>query len=234
MSYAEGGDLLVLSSAPRPPGEREAPPPEWRCFHCDEVFTTWGSAQDHFGAVNGATPGCLIDRVAIEEGGKPERGRGLLMALRKAEDAHRELLRRQCDEDTELHREIASLRCEKDEAARRAEEAGYARGLDEAIKQCPRCAEPHLFAPTGEAPALGRPVAEAPAPVQAERPPLKQICERCQMRLDEHLGTYTPGVRGGTAWRCAVCLPIQAASGRLLRDEVVRLRKQRMRPTGQE
>lgn len=57
----------------------------WRCFHCGEVFTTVGAASDHFGTNEGAKPGCLIDRVALEEGGKPERGRGLLMALRKAE-----------------------------------------------------------------------------------------------------------------------------------------------------
>jgi hypothetical protein len=57
----------------------------YRCFHCGEVFTTPGGAADHFGATPNAVAGCLIDRVALEEGGKPERGRGLLMALRKVE-----------------------------------------------------------------------------------------------------------------------------------------------------
>ena len=66
---------------------------QWTCFHCGETFTTQGSARDHFGAFEGADAGCLIDRVAIEEGGKPERGRGLLMALRKAEDRIAELVR---------------------------------------------------------------------------------------------------------------------------------------------
>jgi hypothetical protein len=69
---------------------------EWRCFHCDEVFTAPGAACDHFGASQGAESGCLIDRVAVEEGGKPERGRGLLMALRKAE-ADIAQLRRDCE-----------------------------------------------------------------------------------------------------------------------------------------
>jgi hypothetical protein len=50
-------------------------------------------------------------------------------------------------------------------------------------------------------------------------------CERCQIRLPEHLGTYVAGVRGGQAWQCAVCLPITTASGRILRDEVVKRRK---------
>lgn len=59
---------------------------QWTCFHCGETFTTPGGASDHFGATPEAQTGCLIDRVALEEGGKPERGRGLLMALRKVED----------------------------------------------------------------------------------------------------------------------------------------------------
>ena len=52
-----------------------------------------------------------------------------------------------------------------------------------------------------------------------------ETCERCQMRLPQHLGTYTPGIRGSMAWRCAVCLPVTTASGRILREEVVRKRK---------
>jgi hypothetical protein len=61
------------------------PPHGIMCFHCGETFHTYGSARDHFGADPTAEPGCLIDRVALEEGGTPERGRGLLIALRKAE-----------------------------------------------------------------------------------------------------------------------------------------------------
>jgi hypothetical protein len=49
----------------------------WRCFHCDEVFLTPGAAQDHFGSTPLSLPGCKIK--AGEE-------RGLLMALRRAED----------------------------------------------------------------------------------------------------------------------------------------------------
>lgn len=59
----------------------------WRCFFCDEVFTTPGAAADHFGSMFGSEPGCLVDfKVQVEAGGTPERGRGLLMALRKAEE----------------------------------------------------------------------------------------------------------------------------------------------------
>lgn len=49
----------------------------WQCFHCGEVFTTVGSAEDHFGGAQGALTGCQIK--AGEE-------RGLLMELRKAEN----------------------------------------------------------------------------------------------------------------------------------------------------
>jgi hypothetical protein len=86
----------VADMTTRPQDERGADPsaalrqeierrPSWTCFHCGETFTTVGAAQDHFGATPENNVGCLIDRVALEEGGKPERGRGLLMALRKAE-----------------------------------------------------------------------------------------------------------------------------------------------------
>ena len=64
-----------------------APRAEWTCFHCGETFTTPGSASDHLGRLLRLRQGVLIDRVVLEEGGKPERGRGLLMALRKAEAA---------------------------------------------------------------------------------------------------------------------------------------------------
>jgi hypothetical protein len=102
----------------------------WRCFFCDEVFTTVGAAADHFGHNQFSTPGCLIDyQVAVEEGGKPQRGRGLLMALRKAE-AELESYRQ---EDTELHRALHAKDCECNRAVMRAEEQGYARGLRDGV-----------------------------------------------------------------------------------------------------
>ena len=50
----------------------------WACYHCGETFTTWGSAEDHFGKTPAAKPGCLIKIALGDE-------RGLLMELRKAE-----------------------------------------------------------------------------------------------------------------------------------------------------
>lgn len=56
-------------------------PKGWDCFHCQEHFSTIGSARDHFGGDQGSLAGCQI-KVGEE--------RGLLMALRKAEAANDE------------------------------------------------------------------------------------------------------------------------------------------------
>ena len=66
----------------------------WTCFHCGETFTTPGSARDHFGATPEALPGCVLKIQGPRE-------RGLLMAIRKAEDEI-ERLRREvetCDHE---------------------------------------------------------------------------------------------------------------------------------------
>lgn len=83
--YAESELHAVNTANKTPMVAQQGSANKWNCFHCGEVFTTFGSARDHFGAKPDAEPGCLIDQVALEEGGKHERGRGLLMTLRKAE-----------------------------------------------------------------------------------------------------------------------------------------------------
>ncbi len=35
-------------------------PPEWRCFHCDEVFTDEAEAREHFGADESKVPACRL------------------------------------------------------------------------------------------------------------------------------------------------------------------------------
>ena len=52
------------------------PPDGWVCFHCGERFTTFGSAQDHFGPRPTDTAACLI-KVGEE--------RGLVMELRRVQ-----------------------------------------------------------------------------------------------------------------------------------------------------
>lgn len=75
----------------------------WTCFHCGETFRTPGSARIHFGTTPASTPGCVI---------KAGDEKGLLMALRKAEDARDEFLRQRqrSDEDAEVaHRKLAEV-----------------------------------------------------------------------------------------------------------------------------
>jgi len=95
----------------------------WTCFHCGETFTTSGSARDHFGFGPESDPGCRI-----KLGGE----RGLLMALRKAEDEIDRLV-------FELHNEGAdACKAHRAQATRHhsqieaAEESGYERGLADA------------------------------------------------------------------------------------------------------
>lgn len=81
----------------------------WRCFHCDEVFTDPKEAATHFGLTQGDKAVC---EVAADE-------------VRHMEWR----LRRYQNEDTDLHRQIATMTGEHQRALMRAEEDGYAKGL---------------------------------------------------------------------------------------------------------
>lgn len=81
----------------------------WTCFHCGEVCTDAEAARLHFGSSEHQQPGCQID----------------LAEYRRME----ELNRRHCEEDTDLHRALHRMGCEHQEALRREEEVGYAKGL---------------------------------------------------------------------------------------------------------
>lgn len=86
----------------------------WRCFHCEAVFTEPQSAAEHFGTSERQQPACQID----------------IAEYRRMEEVDR----RHGEEDTDLHRQIHAAQCEGASQARRAEEAGYARGLAQAQK----------------------------------------------------------------------------------------------------
>lgn len=73
------------------PANYRTPPLEWRCFHCGEVFTTTGSAQDHFGRGPEDMAAC---RVKVGE------ERGLVMSLRRARRDREELWQILDDIDT--------------------------------------------------------------------------------------------------------------------------------------
>jgi hypothetical protein len=93
----------------------------WRCFFCDEVLTTPGAARDHFGADPFlSTAACQIK--AGEE-------RGLLMALRKAEEELSGYREERLTENTELQRAYNTMAASIPQQIRRAEEVGYAKAL---------------------------------------------------------------------------------------------------------
>lgn len=100
---------------------------QWRCFHCDEVFTHERWAREHFGASQMQTAACQI---------KGSEGH-LLAALRKAEDQ----LASYRAEDNDLMRAYHGIQAEKVEAERRAEEKGYERGVRD-MKAQGLCVEP--------------------------------------------------------------------------------------------
>jgi hypothetical protein len=90
----------------------------WTCFHCGAWFNSTipglDAAKLHFGSGPNDAPACKIDAGQ----------------LRWLEGEHR----RSVEEDTEALRTIASLVCQHNEENRRAEERGYARGLEDAKK----------------------------------------------------------------------------------------------------
>lgn len=88
---------------------------EWRCFHCDESFTDREAAALHFGTREHHQPACTID----------------IAEYRRAEAENQ----RYREEDSDLHREMYALRAQHQVELRRAEEAGYARGLKDGAAQ---------------------------------------------------------------------------------------------------
>lgn len=87
---------------------------QWRCFHCDEVFTSHRWAAEHFGA-DGDRTAC---RIKSHEG-------HLVTYIRKLED---DLFRLRTD-DSDVMRSIMALEAEHRQALIRAEEEGYNRGV---------------------------------------------------------------------------------------------------------
>lgn len=88
---------------------------QWRCFHCDEVFTNPTCAANHFGTSEEAEAAC---RIKAHEG-------HLVRYIRKLEDdlwAYRA-------EDSDIARSIMTLEADHRQALIRAEEEGYNRGV---------------------------------------------------------------------------------------------------------
>lgn len=87
---------------------------QWRCFHCDEVFTTIACAATHFG-LGDTLPACKIAAHEVH----------LVWYIRKLEDqiaAYR-------SEDSDVMRSIWTLEADHRQALIRAEEDGYNKGV---------------------------------------------------------------------------------------------------------
>jgi hypothetical protein len=96
---------------------------EWRCFHCDDVFTNESCARTHFGRDEDSVPACQIKAGA--EG-------SLLKALRRAEEDAAEawgILHSESDDFSKAYHRQAARHAEQ---LRIIEELGYERGLADA------------------------------------------------------------------------------------------------------
>jgi hypothetical protein len=82
---------------------------EWRCFHCDEVFTDHEDAFLHFGANCMSDAACQIQLVSVRD--------------------MEEQLARYRAEDSDTDRAMYRMQAEHTVALRQAEEEGYRRGL---------------------------------------------------------------------------------------------------------
>jgi hypothetical protein len=80
-------------------GTYPMPTDGWVCFHCGERFTTWGSAEDHFGKNPHDTPACII---------KAGDERGLVMELRKSQQDAEDQLQRALQAEREI--EVLEIR----------------------------------------------------------------------------------------------------------------------------
>jgi hypothetical protein len=84
----------------------------WRCFHCGEVFVKHCDAIEHFGIPGTVvTTACQVDAKRLRE--------------LEAE------LARYRNEDSDLDRKYYAMEADHATALRRAEEAGYAKGLQD-------------------------------------------------------------------------------------------------------
>lgn len=93
---------------------------DWRCFHCNEVFTDRRLAADHFGATEDSQPACQI---------KAGAERSLVAALRNAEREVAEVWQAIHDESTDAAKAYYNQQNRHREQLMAAEEAGYERGL---------------------------------------------------------------------------------------------------------
>lgn len=113
------GDCHAHVNAPFPPSSASEANDDgpWRCFYCDEVFTSEQDAEEHFGAQRGSLAGCQLKG----------HEHGLLRIVREQEEE----LAQHRSENTEFIRTMETLKSEQADEVRRAEELGYGRAVRE-------------------------------------------------------------------------------------------------------
>ncbi|UXS01137.1 hypothetical protein [Agrobacterium tumefaciens] len=95
-------------------------PTGWRCFHCDEVFTTEQDARLHFGMDQCSDPACKI-KLGAEK--------SLLVALHRAETELQDAWAAIHNESTEAAKAYYAQQSRHGEQLRAAEEHGYERAV---------------------------------------------------------------------------------------------------------
>lgn len=107
----------------------------WRCFHCDEVFTTEDAARLHFGETECQSPACQI---------KAGAELSMLEALRRAEEEARKAVIAMHEEGTDGWTAFRRLECRTRQNAEAAESLGYERGLRDGREDAARFVEQRL------------------------------------------------------------------------------------------
>lgn len=95
---------------------------QWRCFHCDEVFTSRWTARDHFGHDIDDKPACQIKAGEI----------GLVEALRAAEKDASDAWFALQNESTTTAKAFRAMQGRHSRQLTAMEQVGYERGLADA------------------------------------------------------------------------------------------------------
>lgn len=94
----------------------------WRCFHCDDVFTSYYAAEIHFGRSEGQTPACLVVGA----------NKSLIETLREAENSAADAWFKLHEECSDIAKAMYAQNSRHQRQLREAEELGYSRGLRDA------------------------------------------------------------------------------------------------------
>lgn len=113
---------------------------QWRCFFCDDVFTSAKAAALHFGVFDSCEPDVTACKLMSNQQHVLEYIRGLEEEVRLYQAENYPTIKAMYAVEDEMRR-----------AVRKAEEDGYARGVDDMKKQG-FCVEPARHSPAFSSP----------------------------------------------------------------------------------